>query len=45
MKDQDPDKLKNQLLDPKLKTKFTSLGFNKLTEIQEKAGIETYPNP
>ncbi|MFB5646318.1 MAG: DEAD/DEAH box helicase, partial [Nitrosopumilaceae archaeon] len=36
MKDLDQDRKKNQL-DPNLKTKFDSLGFKKLTEIQKKA--------
>ncbi len=37
MKDLDQDKKKNQLLDPNLITKFESLGFKQLTEIQKKA--------
>jgi len=34
---QEHDKMKKQLLDPKLTTKFHSLGFKKLTDIQKKA--------
>ena len=36
MNDSDRNKLKNQLIDPNLTTKFASLGFKKLTEIQKK---------
>ena len=36
MNDLDRNKLKNQLIDPNLTTKFASLGFKKLTEIQKK---------
>jgi len=34
---QEHDKMKKQLIDPKLTTKFHSLGFKKLTDIQKKA--------
>ena len=37
MKELDQDKLKNPQLDPAIKSKFQSLGFSKLTEIQKKA--------
>ena len=37
MSEQEHDKMKKQLLDPKLTTKFHSLGFKKLTNIQNKA--------
>ena len=37
MSEQEHDKMKKQLLDPKLTTKFHSLGFKKLTDIQKKA--------
>jgi ATP-dependent helicase Lhr and Lhr-like helicase len=37
MNEQEHDKMKKQLLDPKLTTKFNSLGFKKLTDIQKEA--------
>ena len=37
MSEQEHDKMKKPLLDPKLTTKFHSLGFKKLTDIQKKA--------
>ncbi len=37
MSEQKRDKMKKQVLDPKLTTKFHSLGFKTLTEIQKKA--------